>query len=109
MTGVGSGRGGVCPKLRWVLSDPCARVVVVEHRDRVARFRAGDLEAVPGVRGRRIVLAVPGESTGDVVRGMVGVLTSRCAGVFGRGGARSRAMRAVTRWEPGGRCCDGPV
>jgi putative resolvase len=35
---VGSGLNGKRPKLRRVLSDPDAKVIVVEHRDRLARF-----------------------------------------------------------------------
>ncbi|MDT5300883.1 MAG: putative resolvase, partial [Mycobacterium sp.] len=35
---VGSGLNGKRPKLAGVLSDPDARVIVVEHRDRLARF-----------------------------------------------------------------------
>lgn len=38
VTEVGSGLNGKRPKLRRVLSDPDTRVVVVEHRDRLARF-----------------------------------------------------------------------
>jgi len=89
--------------LRRVLSDPAARVVVVEHRDRLARFGAEHLEEVLGARGRQVVVADPGEGTGDLVRDMIEVLTWMCAGLDGCRGARNRAMRAVTatRQEPG--------
>jgi putative resolvase len=43
---VGSGMTGRRPKLRRVLSDPTATTVVVEHRDRLARFGVEHLEAV---------------------------------------------------------------
>lgn len=42
---VGSGLYGKRPKLRRVLSDPDAKVIVVEHRDRLARFGVEHLEA----------------------------------------------------------------
>jgi predicted site-specific integrase-resolvase/DNA-binding CsgD family transcriptional regulator len=57
---VGSGLNGKRPKLRRILSDPDARVIVVEHRDRLARFgvehRLGVRYCVPhttalGMRG----------------------------------------------------------
>nr|WP_308206050.1 IS607 family transposase [Mycobacterium shinjukuense] len=38
VTEVGSGLNGKRPKLRRMLSDPDAKVIVVEHRDRLARF-----------------------------------------------------------------------
>ena len=37
-----------------------------------------------------------GEATDDLVRTMVEVLTSFCARLYGRRGARNRAMRALT-------------
>lgn len=78
------------------MSDPCASVVVVEHRDRLARLGVEHLEAVLSVQGRRIIVADQGEAVDDLVRDMIEVLTSMCARLYGRRGARNRAMRAVT-------------
>lgn len=93
---VGSGLNGKRPKLRRILSDPDARVIVVEHRDRLARFGVEHLEAALSAQGRRIVVADPGETTDDLVCDMIEVLTGMCARLYGRRGARNRAMRAVT-------------
>ncbi len=93
---VGSGLNGKRPKLRRILSDPSASVVVVEHRDRLAGFGVEDLEAALGAHGRRIVVADSGETNDDLVRDMIEVLTSMCARLYGWRGARNRAMRAVT-------------
>ncbi len=98
---VGSGLNGKRPKLRRILSDPDAKVIVVEHRDRLARFGVEHLEAVLAAQGRRIVVADPGETTDDLVRDMIEVLTSMCARLYGRRGARNRAMRAVTATKHG--------
>ncbi|CMQ97358.1 IS607-like element IS1535 family transposase [Mycobacterium tuberculosis] len=100
---VGSGLNGKRPKLRRILSDPDARVIVVEHRDRLARFGGEHLEAALSAQGRRIVVADPGETTDDLVCDMIEVLTGMCARLYGRRGARNRAMRAVTeaKREPG--------
>jgi putative resolvase len=100
---VGSGLTGKRPKLRRVLSDPDARVIVVEHRDRLARFGVEHLEAALSAQGRRIVVADPGETTDDLVRDMIEVWTGMCARLYGRRGARNRAMRALTaaKREPG--------
>jgi putative resolvase len=100
---VGSGLNGKRPKLRRILSDPSASVVVVEHRDRLARFGVEHLEAALAAHGRRIVVADPVETTDDLVRDTIEVLTSMCARLYGRRGARNRAMRAATatRQKPG--------
>ena len=100
---VGSGLNGKRPMLRRILSDPDAKVIVVEHRDRLARFGVEHLEAALSAQGRRIVVADPGETTDDLVRDMIEVLTGMCARLYGRRGVRNRAMRALTaaKREPG--------
>ena len=54
-------------------------------------------------QGRRILVADPGETSDDLVRDMIEVLTSMCASLDGRRGARNRAMRALTaaKRDPG--------
>jgi putative resolvase len=70
----------------------------------LARFGVEHLEAVLSAQGRRIVVADPGETTDDLVRDMIEVLTWMCARLYWRRGARNRAMRAVTATKhgPGG-------
>lgn len=93
---VGSGLNGKRPKLRRLLADPQATVIVVEHRDRLARFGVEQLEAALAAQGRTLVVVDPGETDDDLVRDMIDVLTSFCARRYGRRGARNRAMRALT-------------
>lgn len=105
VTEVGSELNGKRPKLRRILSDPSASVVVVEHRDRLARFEVKDLEAALSAQGRTIIVTDRGEAADDLVGDMIEVLTLMCARLYGRRGARNGAMRAVTaarRAEVGG-------
>jgi putative resolvase len=99
---VGSGVNGNRPKLRRILSDPSVTVIVVEHRDRLARFGMEQLESALAAAGRRVLVADPGERADDLVRDMIEVLTSMCARLYGRRGARNRAMRAITAVRRGG-------
>jgi putative resolvase len=101
--GVGSSLNGKRPKLRRILSDPDAKVIVVEHRDRLARLGVEHLQAALSGQGRRIVVVDLGETTDDLVREMIEVLTSMCARLYGRRGARNRAMRALraAKRDPG--------
>jgi putative resolvase len=96
VTEVGSGLHGRRPKLQRLLGDPQVTVLVVEHRDRLARFGVQQLQAALAAQGRRIVVADDGETTDDRVRDMLEVLTSFCARLDGRRGARNRALRALT-------------
>jgi putative resolvase len=87
---------GKRPRFRRVLSDPSASVVVVEHRDRLARFGVEPVEAALWARGRRSVVTGEGGSEDGVVREMIEVPTWLCARLYGRRGAWNRAVRAVT-------------
>jgi putative resolvase len=93
---VGAGMNGRRPKLARLLADPTVAMIVVEHRDRLARFGVEYLEAALGAQGRQVVVIDPSETTDDLVRDMVEALTSLCAQLYGRRGARNRALRAVT-------------
>jgi putative resolvase len=62
----------------------------------LARFGVEYLAAALAAQGRRIVAVEEAETTNDLVDDMVEVLTSFCARLYGRRGARNRAMRAVT-------------
>jgi putative resolvase len=103
VTEIGSGINGRRPKLARVLADPTVAMIVVEHRDRLARFGVEHLEAALSAQGRRVVVVDSEETSDDLVREMIDALTSFCARLYGRRGARNRALRAVTcaRKPPG--------
>ncbi len=98
---VGSGLNGRRRRLMRLLADPTISTIVVEHRDRQARFGVEYLEAALRVQGRRVVVTDPGETTDDLVRDMVDVLTAFCARLYGRRSARNRARRALTAAKAG--------
>jgi putative resolvase len=95
VTEVGSGLNGRRRKLHRLLSDPGTAVIVVEHRDRPARFGVEHLEAALSASGRRLVVLDPAETADDLVRDVTEVLTSMCARLYGQRAAKSRAARAV--------------
>lgn len=95
VTEVGSGMNGRRRRLARLLADPSATTVVVEHRDRLARFGVEHLESALGAQGRRVVVVDSGEVDDDLVRDMTEVLVSFCARLYGRRGARNRAEKAV--------------
>ncbi len=93
---VGSGLTGRRRRLMRLLADPQISAIVVEHRDRLARFGVEYLEAALSTQGRRLLVVEAGDTTDDLVRDMVDVLTAFCARLYGRRGARNRARRALT-------------
>jgi putative resolvase len=99
---VGSGLNGKRRKLLRLLSDKSISAIVVEHRDRFARFGAEYLEAALAASDRRLIVVDPSEMNDDLVADMIAVLTSFCARLYGRRSARNRAIsieRALARQE----------
>src|SRR5919201_647445 len=92
---VGSGLNGHRSKLLSLLRDPGVGVIVVEHRERLARFGVEYLEAALAAHGRRLVVVEEAEVADDLVRDTVEVLTSSCARLYGRRSDRRRAQAAA--------------
>ena len=92
---VGSALNGARRKLLKVLGNPSLGWLVVEHRDRLARFGFEMVEAVLRARGGGVVVIDDRELDDDLVRDMTEVLTSMCARLYGRRSARRRAERAL--------------
>jgi len=95
VTEVGSALNGRRRKFLRLLSDPSVSTIVVEHRDRFARFGAEYVEAALAASGRRLLVVDPGEVDDDLVRDVTEVLTSLCARLYGRRSAANRARRAL--------------
>lgn len=71
---VGSGMNGKRRRFARLLADPTATTIVVEHRDRLARFGVEYLEAALGAQGRRVLVVESGERQDDVIGDMTEVL-----------------------------------
>jgi putative resolvase len=93
---VGSAMNAKRVKLRRLLADRTITRIVVEHRDRLTRYGFEFLESALAASGRQIVVVDAGEQNNDLVRDVIEVLTSFCARLYGKRGARNRALRAVT-------------
>lgn len=92
---VGSGLNGHRKQLLRLLADKTVTRIVVEHRDRLARFGVEYLEAVMSAQGRIIVFAERGEQQLDLVQDFIDVVTSMCARIYGRRSSKNRAQRAL--------------
>ncbi len=95
ITEIGSGLNGHRRKLHRILADPSVTTIVVEHRDRLARFGVEHLESALSATGRGLVVLDESETTDDLVRDITELLTSMCARLYGRRSAVNRARRAV--------------
>ena len=102
VTEIGSGLNGRRTRLRTLLGDPKVATIVVEHRDRLARFGVEYLEAALAAHGRRVVVLDDAGLPDDLARDLTEVLTCMCARLYGRRSASRRAAAAVAaiRNEP---------
>ena len=73
--------------------------IVVEHRDRFARFGAEYVEAALAASGRRLLVADPAEIDEDLVRDVTEILTFLCARLYGRRAAANRAAKPLAAIE----------
>lgn len=95
VTEVGSGMNGKRAKLTKLLEDSSITTIVVEHRDRFGRMNTELVEAALRATGRKLVVVDDTELDDDLVEDMVAVLTSFCARLYGKRGARNRALKAA--------------
>ena len=101
VTEVGSALNGKRRKFLGLLGDPAVDTIVVEHRDRFARFGAEYVEAALAASGRRLLVVDPSGVDDDLVRDVTEILTSLCARLYGRRAAADRAHRAIAALEAG--------
>ena len=99
VTETGSGMNDKRRKLNRLLADPGGGVIIVEHRDRLARMNAGLVEGALKAQGRRLIVVDDGELDDDLVRDMTEVLTSLCARLYGRRAAADKAKAALKAAE----------
>ncbi len=99
VTEVGSALNGRRKKFLGLLRDPSVGTIVVEHRDRFARFAVEYIEAVLSAQGRRLVVVDDAEVDDDLVRDMTEILTSFCARLYGKRAAVNRAARMMAAAE----------
>ena len=93
---VASGLNDRRPKLRRLLADPKVGFILVEHRDRLARFGVGMVQAMLEARGGGLLVVEDKEVNDDLVRDMTEILTCFCARLYGRRSAANRASRAIS-------------
>lgn len=99
VTEIGSGLDGRRSELAKLLGDPTVSTIVVEHRDRLARFGVEYLQAALSAHGATVLVLGDAEPPEDLARDVTEVLTWMCARAYGRGSAARRAAAAVVAIE----------
>ena len=92
---VASGLNDRRPKLLKLLGDPTVHTVIIEHRERLARFGVGMVESMLQARGGALIVIDDSEVPDDLVRDMTEILTGFCARLYGKRSAANKARRAM--------------
>ncbi len=92
---IASGLNDRRPKLLKLLGDPTVHTVIIEHRERLARFGVGMVEAMLQARGGSLIVIDGAEVSDDLVRDMTEILTCFCARLYGKRSAADKARRAM--------------
>lgn len=92
---VGSGLNDKRRVLASLLSDPKVGTIVVEHRDRLARFGVAQVEATLKAAKRTLIVLDATEIENELVRDMIDLMTSFSARLYGQRSAKNRAKRAL--------------
>jgi predicted site-specific integrase-resolvase len=92
---VGSGLNGDRKGMMRLLRNPEAKIIVVEHRDRLMRFGFEYVESALAAQNRKVVVIEPDEMTDDIVRDLHEVIVSMCARLYGKRSAKNRAQKAL--------------
>jgi predicted site-specific integrase-resolvase len=98
---IGSGLNGHRKKLLSLLANPAITVIVVEHKDRLARFGVELIAAALLASKRQIMVMNETEYVDDIVQDMTDVMTSFCARLYGKRGALNRALSALSHAKEG--------
>lgn len=92
---IGSGLNGHRKKIHALLKDPSITTILVEHRDRLARFGVPLLESALAASNCQICVMNDTEYKDDLVQDFVDVVTSMCARIYGKRSAKNKAKKAM--------------
>ena len=97
---IGSGLNDQRPKLEKLLLDKDIDVIVVEHKDRLARFGLNYIQKLLSLENREIEVVNEMESErDDLMQDFVSVITSFCAKLYGKKRTKRMTEKLVKKLE----------
>ena len=100
VTEIGSGLNDKRPKLENLLTDESIKLIVVEHSDRLARFRLNYIQKLLELQGRKIeVINEQSNDRDDLMQDFVSIITSFCARLYGMRRNKRRTEQIIQELE----------
>lgn len=94
-TEIGSGFNEKRKILNQLLADPTVNLII-EHRDRLSRSNFNLIKSALQAQNREILIVDDSEIENDLVQELSEFLMSKCASIYGKRGARKRALQTVS-------------
>lgn len=93
---VGSGLNDTRKKLSALLSDKSIDVIIVEHKDRLARFGVNYIEELLKLENREIVVINEvEEGKEELIQDFVSIITSFCARIYGQRRSKRKTEKLI--------------
>lgn len=93
---VGSGLNDERKKLEQLLTDMSIKIIVVEHKDRFARFGANYIQKLLNMQGRRLeIVNEVSDDKVDLMEDFISIVTSFCARLYGQRRNRRRTEKLI--------------
>ena len=93
---IGSGLNDQRPKLEKLLCDNNIDIIVVEHKDRLARFGINYIQKLLKLNNREIEIVnnIEAEKE-DLIQDFISVITSFCARIYGQRGTKRKTEKLI--------------
>lgn len=93
---IGSGLNDKRPKLEQLLTDKSINLIVVEHKDRLARFGLNYIQKLLAMQNRQIEIVnnIEGEKE-DLMQDFVSIITSFCSRLYGQRRTKRRTEQLI--------------
>ena len=93
---IGSGLNDKRPKLEQLLADKSINLIVVEHKDRLARFGLNYIQKLLAMQNRQIEIVnnIEGEKD-DLMQDFVSIITSFCSRLYGQRRTKHRTEQLI--------------
>ena len=100
VTEIGSGLNDTRPKLEKLLLDTTISVIVVEHKDRLARFGINYIQKLLEKDQRRIEIVNNVESDKEeLIQDFVSIITSYCSRIYGNRRSKRKTEKLIKELE----------
>jgi predicted site-specific integrase-resolvase len=100
VTEIGSGLNDNRPKLEKILLDKSINLIIVEHKDRLARFGLNYIEKLLELDGRKIEYINPTENErDDLMEDFVSIITSFTARLYGQRRTKRKTEKLIKELE----------